>query len=372
MILRQQIPVPDQFYYHAIHGHFHFPLASFGLYSVKADGSLGQPVALSPKNGFCIADTQRRSTRASPAGTATPAPPAATPPPCGASLRVVATSTTSSTRARPSTSPGLADGVYWFHTVADPNQNFIDANRANNTTDIKVKIVGTTVTPLSSLVSQGNFVIDQSAVVDGQGPQSTPPMTTAAPDELLVATVSSDGPAGTPQTATVSGGGLNWTLARRTNSQAGTAEVWTAMAATPLTNAVITSTTSPGRLRPVAHRPRDQGSGRHRGQRRRPAAASGAATASLTTTAPGSWVMGVGVDPNHYIQRTLDPGQSMVHEWLAENQGNSTSWVQATPAPTRDQRHPGHVRLVATRRATRGTSPSSRSSRPSRPTSPRR
>src|SRR6185436_8939927 len=139
---------------------------------------------------------------------------------------------------------GLPDGIYWFHTVADPNQNFVDANRANNTTDVKVKIVGTTVTPLSSVVSQGNFVIDQSAVVDGQGPQSTPPMTTASGGELIVATVSSDGPNGTPQTATVSGGGLNWTLARRTNSQAGTAEVWTALATNPLTNAVITSTTS--------------------------------------------------------------------------------------------------------------------------------
>ncbi len=62
--------------------------------------------------------------------------------------------------------------------------------------------------------------------------------------------------------------------------------------------------------------------------------ASGAATASLTTSAPGAWVMGVGVDPNHYIQRTLSPGQTMAHEWLAENQGNSTSWLQATPAPT--------------------------------------
>ena len=57
---------------------------------------------------------------------------------------------------------------------------------------------------------------------------------------------SSDGPADTPQTATVTGGGLTWTLAKRTNTQAGTAEVWTAMAPPPLTNAVITSTTSSG------------------------------------------------------------------------------------------------------------------------------
>ncbi len=332
MVLRQEIPVPDQFYYHAIHGHFHFPLASFGLYSVQADGSLGQPVALSPKNGFCIADTN----------TLDPSLPGGygySGATCGdpTAVRGIAPGRGDLyNRLDPGQAidiTGLADGVYWFHTVADPNQNFLDANRANNTTDIKVKIVGTTVTPLSSIVSQGNFVIDQSAVVDGQGPQSTPPMTTAAPGELLVATVSSDGPAGTPQSATVSGGGLSWTLTRRTNSQAGTAEVWTAMAPTPLTNAVITSTTSQaGYVQSLTVHAIRGAAGI--GASVSASGASGAATASLTTTAPGSWVMGVGVDPNHYIQRTLNPGQSMVHEWLAENQGNSTSWLQATPAPT--------------------------------------
>ena len=332
MILRQQIPVPDQFYYHAVHGHFHFPLASFGLYSVKADGSLGQPVALSPKNGFCIADTN----------TLDPSLPGGfgySGATCGdpTAVRGIAPGRGDLyNRLDPGQAidiTGLADGVYWFHTVADPNQNFIDANRANNTTDIKVRIVGNTVTPLSSLVSQGNFVIDQSAVVDGQGPQSTPPMTTAAPGELIVATVSSDGPAGTPQTATVSGGGLTWTLARRTNTQAGTAEVWTATAAAPLTNAVFTSTTSStGYVQSLTVHAIKGAAGI--GTSVSASGASGAATASLTTTAPGAWVMGVGVDPNHYIQRTLGTGQSMVHEWLAENQGNSTSWLQATPAPT--------------------------------------
>ncbi|MGZ4716336.1 MAG: fibronectin type III domain-containing protein [Acidimicrobiales bacterium] len=332
MVLEQQVPVPDKFFYHSIHGHFHFPLASFGLYSVKADGSLGQPVALSPKNGFCIADTN----------TLDPSLPGGygySGATCGnpTAVRGIAPGRGDLyNRDDPGQAidiTGLADGVYWFHTVADPNQNFVDANRSNNVTDIKVKIVGTTVTPLSSMVSQGNFIIDQSAVVDGQGPQSTPPITTAAPGELIVATVSSDGPAGTAQTATVSGGGLSWTLARRTNTQAGTAEVWTAMATNPLTNAVITSTTSQaGYVQSLTVHAIKGASGI--GASVSASGASGPATASLSTTAAGSWVMGVGVDPNHWIQRTLKPGQSMVHEWLAENQGNSTSWVQATPAPT--------------------------------------
>ena len=49
----------DKFYFHVAHGHFHFPLASFGLYTVKSDGTVGNPVALSPKNGFCIADSNQ-------------------------------------------------------------------------------------------------------------------------------------------------------------------------------------------------------------------------------------------------------------------------------------------------------------------------
>src|SRR4051794_16852173 len=49
--------VPDSFVYHAAHGHFHFPLAAFGLYAVAADGGIGAPVAISPKNGFCIGDS---------------------------------------------------------------------------------------------------------------------------------------------------------------------------------------------------------------------------------------------------------------------------------------------------------------------------
>ena len=49
--------VPDAFVFHAEHGHFHFPLAAFGLYAVAADGGIGAPVALSPKVGFCISDS---------------------------------------------------------------------------------------------------------------------------------------------------------------------------------------------------------------------------------------------------------------------------------------------------------------------------
>jgi hypothetical protein len=55
--LVSSVRVPDAFVFHAAHGHFHFPLAAFGLYAVAADGGIGAPVSVSPKNGFCIDDS---------------------------------------------------------------------------------------------------------------------------------------------------------------------------------------------------------------------------------------------------------------------------------------------------------------------------
>ncbi len=247
-VLEQSIQVHDQFFYHAAHGHFHFPLASFGLYSPNADGSVGAPVAISPKNGFCIAD----SVRVDPTLAHSPA-----------NIGMYNSTCASPTNVRgidpgwgdlydrrdPGQSidiTGVPDGTYWFRAVADPDNNFVESDKANNTTDIKLQINGDTVTPISPLMSQGSFVIDQSFIDQGPGPADTPAFTTSSPNELLVALVSAQGGA-TPQTATVAGGGLTWHLAKRTNTQAGTSEVWTAMAPTPLSNVVVTSnTSSPG------------------------------------------------------------------------------------------------------------------------------
>src|SRR5262245_53143492 len=55
--LVNEVRVPDAFVFHAAHGHFHFPLAAFGLYQVTPGGGIGAPVSISPKNGFCISDS---------------------------------------------------------------------------------------------------------------------------------------------------------------------------------------------------------------------------------------------------------------------------------------------------------------------------
>src|ERR1700761_6326136 len=66
----------------------------------------------------------------------------------------------------------------------------------------------------------------------------SPALTTAGPNELLLAFVTSDGPsgAGSMSFSGVTGGGLTWHLVRRANAQAGTAEIWAASAPTVLSN----------------------------------------------------------------------------------------------------------------------------------------
>src|SRR5260370_41718540 len=52
--LTKQIPVAGTFVFHAIHGHFHFPFASYGIYNVGPGGGPSTLVVPSAKIGFCI------------------------------------------------------------------------------------------------------------------------------------------------------------------------------------------------------------------------------------------------------------------------------------------------------------------------------
>jgi hypothetical protein len=61
-------------------------------------------------------------------------------------------------------------------------------------------------------------------------------------------------------------------------------------------------------------------------------AASGAPTASLTTTRANSWVFGVGNDYDNAVGRTLGANQTSVHQFLSS--AGDTYWVQSHNAPT--------------------------------------
>ena len=172
--------------------------------------------------------------------------------------------------------------------------------------------------------------IDGKATVTGTD-TATANLTASTPGDLVVAFVAADGPRDSSQHAKVSGGGLTWTLAKRTNGQLGTAEIWTARAAGALSAAAITATLAKpgyGEALTVLAFAAAPGTGATAGA----SAHSGAPTATLTTTAANSWVFAVGNDWTDSIPRTLGPGQNLVSE--STDSAGDTYWVQNENAPT--------------------------------------
>ena len=149
--------------------------------------------------------------------------------------------------------------------------------------------------------------------------------------DLAVAYVSADGPKTGGQTAFVSGGGLNWTLAARENGEPGDSEVWSARvpAGTPKQITVTATAGIAGykvALTAVSYSHAD-GIGAT-------AAVGGshAPSATLTTTAGNSWVWAVGTDWLSATARKVGAGQTLVQQNLTAS--DETYWVQSQTVPT--------------------------------------
>jgi hypothetical protein len=191
---------------------------------------------------------------------------------------------------------------------------------------------------------------------------TSPVFTTAAGSEELLACIATDYLTGANTTVkSVTGGGLTWALVKRANAESGTAEIWGAFSALPLTGVSVTATLSQsvvssmtimsfsgvnpaGAIGAVAAK----------------SAATGAPTASLVTTGANSLVLGVGNDFTNAIARTVGTGQVIIHQYLTPT--GDTYWVQmqASPisasgttvtindtAPTKDQYNLSIVELLA-------------------------
>ena len=162
----------------------------------------------------------------------------------------------------------------------------------------------------------------------------SPAITTASGGELLVALVSSDGPAGsgTSSFTSVTGGGLTWTLRKRSNTQAGTSEIWTAPAAAKLTSVAITATRT-GSYRSSLVVTAFKGADLSAiGATASASGTTGAPTVSLTTTRANSWVWAVGNDWDNAIARTVGANQTKVDEFLTAS--GDTLWMQRQTAIT--------------------------------------
>jgi hypothetical protein len=196
--------------------------------------------------------------------------------------------------------------------------------------------VGTSA-PVSVTVDNSHpanlIAIDKQVFLDGVGTITTPAFSTTTNSDLLVAFVALDGPTNSPQTATISGAGLSWTLLKRSNSQGGDAEIWAAKATDFLTNATVIM--QPG-VGPSYH-----GSlvvlaftnAAGPGIVNQSAAPSGAPDIYIPGVSAGNWVFAVGNDWDKAIARTPVSGQGLVHQRL-DTQTGDTFWVQSTTAPS--------------------------------------
>jgi hypothetical protein len=174
-------------------------------------------------------------------------------------------------------------------------------------------------------------LLDVVTSVDGATKVTSAKFTTEAASERLFAFVASDGPAtGTP-TVKVSGGGVTWTLLRRSSTQRGDAEIWTATAVKRLKGKTVSSTVKPKGLHQsltLISVKLSKGAGAT-------AAAGGAGVApslSLSGTEAGSAVLAVGVDPDGALARTPLPGQTILHQDL-DSAAHKTFWVQRLDQP---------------------------------------
>jgi hypothetical protein len=177
--------------------------------------------------------------------------------------------------------------------------------------------------------------------------------TTSQPNELLVVFLASDGPsgAGSVSFSGITGSSLTWTLRKRTNAQPGTAEIWTAVAPSVLTNAAFKATRTSGSYQGDMTIAAFIGaSTTNVGAVGGGSATTGAPSASLTTTTPGSWVWGTGDDYTNAAKRTVGANQTLTDQFLSPAQ--DTYWTQQQtvvtpnagtvvtindPAPTNDR-----------------------------------
>jgi hypothetical protein len=191
-----------------------------------------------------------------------------------------------------------------------------------------------TAAPVSVTVPTqlGSLVLDQTLSVDASGTvATTPPFSTGA-NELLLAFVGADGPSASQgQTVTVAGAGLSWALVVRTNTQFGTAEIWTANAASALNNVTVTSTENQiGYNQSLSLLTLHGTSGvASVGAHASASALQGGPAVGLTTTGNGSLVLGVGNDWDRAVAPTLGPNQQLFHQWVDAAIGD-TYWVQGT------------------------------------------
>jgi hypothetical protein len=186
----------------------------------------------------------------------------------------------------------------------------------------------------------GSLAIDALVAKDQAGAAASVTsgtFSTSVGNELVLAFVATDALSPNVTVTNLTGGGLTWNLVQRTNTQLGTAEIWRAFAANPVTNGSATATLSQNVVSSMlvmsfagVDTSGTNGSGAI-GNTGTGNANPGVPSASLTTTRNNSIVVGVGNDWDSAIGRVLASNQTMLHQYLSTS--GDTYWVQMRTNP---------------------------------------
>lgn len=204
--------------------------------------------------------------------------------------------------------------------------------------DSNTATVSITVTPVSTGGCSATSPKLDAMVSADQGKAASkitsPAITTAGGNELLLAFVETDGPRAPTQTITgVTGGGLTWTLAARSNSTWGTTEVWQASATSPVSAATVTATLQKtgfdGSITVAAF----SGAGSKVGATGIGAGTKGNPTATVKPTACGSLVWAAGHDWTHNTVAVAPSGQTILHQFN-DPRVHDSFWTQQADSPT--------------------------------------
>lgn len=218
--------------------------------------------------------------------------------------------------------------IYFF---SQGGTGLFDSGRLD---DVRLYAASLSAGQVQRLYELGSAQIGKDFVVsvDGNGTMTTATLTTSVNQELLVAFVTYDGPSSSQQTATVSGGGLTWTLRSRSNQQHGTSEVWAAIAPNaPFSTTVTSHPGSSGYDGSLTVIGFTHASGT--GVVGHASASSGAPDVSLPGISAGNWVFASGNDWDNAIARTPVSGQVLAHQRI-DTQTGDTYWLQSTGAPS--------------------------------------